>query len=175
MWCKFNQLYKCGVPKVETTCKVKMVNFEWGSTELCMVWKIPLFIRCGVPASWATWHTTMCLDNACKYTILLLQSNVVFEIILLAYTFHNNYRPLSYLAVTLHLTPSNYKVFHCSGTITNQRGVVPNLLASIHPVYSGVNTRERNGYHNLVISNFSRESKCLLVLSVTLHLGGTVC
>ena len=41
--------------------------------------------------------------------------------------------------------------------------MAPILLVSILPVYSGVNTRERNGYHTPLLSDYSSTSKCLLV------------
>ena len=41
--------------------------------------------------------------------------------------------------------------------------MAPISLVSILPVYSGVNTRERNGCHAPLLSDYSSTSKCLLV------------
>ena len=41
--------------------------------------------------------------------------------------------------------------------------MAPNLLVSIHPVSSRMNTRKRNQCHIPLIGNYSSASKCLLV------------
>ena len=41
--------------------------------------------------------------------------------------------------------------------------MAPRLLTSIHPVYSGANTRERNGCHTSLNSDYSSMNKFLLV------------
>jgi len=53
-------------------------------------------------------------------------------------------------------------LFACTGINTNRRGMAPISLMSIHPVYSGINTHERNGCHALSISDYSSVSKCSL-------------
>jgi len=40
--------------------------------------------------------------------------------------------------------------------------MAPISLVSILPVYSGVNTRERNGCHAPLLSDYSSMNKCLL-------------
>ena len=52
--------------------------------------------------------------------------------------------------------------------VTNQRGVAPYSLASIHPVYSGMNTQEQDGCDTPLINDFSGTSKCLFVCKLVL-------
>ena len=49
--------------------------------------------------------------------------------------------------------------------------MAPNLLSSIHPVYSGVNTCNQNGCHIPSNSDYSSSSKCLLVSECDVALG----
>ena len=49
--------------------------------------------------------------------------------------------------------------------------MAPDSLASIHPVYSGVNTHEQIGCHAPLFGDYSNASKCLLVHECNVVLG----
>ena len=57
-------IWNVGVLMVEDISTAKIVRFRKSSTKIDMHknYIIVLPARCGVPASWAARHTTMCLD-----------------------------------------------------------------------------------------------------------------
>ena len=65
---RFSSKLECGLPYLSDTSVATLVSIGYGITELqrCenRVYFFPvIYSRCGAPASWASRHTTVCLDT----------------------------------------------------------------------------------------------------------------